>query len=314
LAEQTGQLEREQRLALPAALAAFVSAALWVAYVVYILGAIKRVNNSKYQNSTQLKSIHNQPTQYLVSTVIEALAVIVMIGALVYLYQAIRARRQQIPKVTLVLAIAAPLLFGIVVIVAQVHANHVAQQFAHHGVTAGKAGDERAKKLLTHAGGVYLGLDLAATLGLAAAFILLSVNGMRAGLLSRFIGVLGIVVGAAQVLLLGSTPAVLLVLIFLIALGLLFLDRWPNGRGPAWGVLEAIPWPQPPRKGVFERSDGGGGRPARRGGATAADVRGANGGGTPDTANGGPAQPEAAPAAASGTHSRSKKRKRKRRG
>jgi hypothetical protein len=27
------------------------------------------------------------------------------------------------------------------------------------------------------------------------------------------------------------------------ALGLLFLDRWPGGRGPAWQTGEAIPWP-----------------------------------------------------------------------
>ncbi|MEJ7715557.1 MAG: hypothetical protein WKF40_07580 [Thermoleophilaceae bacterium] len=24
---------------------------------------------------------------------------------------------------------------------------------------------------------------------------------------------------------------------------MLFLDRWPNGRGPAWSAVEAIPWP-----------------------------------------------------------------------
>ena len=27
------------------------------------------------------------------------------------------------------------------------------------------------------------------------------------------------------------------------ALGLLFLNRWPGGRGPAWQTGEAIPWP-----------------------------------------------------------------------
>jgi hypothetical protein len=314
LAEQTGQLERERRLALPAALSAFVSAALSLGYVVYALSAIKRINNPKYQNAAQLHSIHSQPTQYLVEAALEAVATIAMIGALVYLYQAIRARRQQIPTFTLVLAIAAPIIFGVVLIVAQIHENQVAQQFVHHGVTAGKAGDQRAKRLITHGGGVYLGLDLISTLGLAATFILLSLNGMRAGLLSRFLGVLGIIVGAAQVLLLGSTPAFVLELIFLIALGLLFLNRWPNGRGPAWGVLEAIVWPQPARRGAFARSGGGDGA-RNAGGATAADVRGGNRGAVPETTNGAPPQPQgAASAAASGAHSRSKKRKRKRRG
>ena len=32
-------------------------------------------------------------------------------------------------------------------------------------------------------------------------------------------------------------------LFWIVALGMLFLNRWPNGRGPAWSVVEAIPWP-----------------------------------------------------------------------
>lgn len=309
MAEPTGQLERERRLALPAALSAFLSAAVSLGYVVYLIGAIKRVNNPKYQNSAQLRSIHSQPTQYVVSATLEALATILMIGALVYLYQAIRARREQIPKVTLIVAIAAPILYGVVLVVAQVHELHVAKQFID-GVTAGKRGDNRAKSLITHGGALYLVLDLVATLGLAASFILLSINGMRAGLLSRFLGILGIIVGAAQVLLLGSTPAFVLELVFLIALGLLFLNRWPNGRGPAWSTLEAIPWPTPPgRRGAFAGRDGGTRASSAGDGArTAVATNGAATNGEP------PSPASAAPAASASGHSRSKKRKRKRRG
>jgi hypothetical protein len=66
---------------------------------------------------------------------------------------------------------------------------------------------------------------------------------MRAGVLSKFMGIVGIIVGVLFVIpILGSVP---IVEVFWVgALGLLFLDRWPQGgRGPAWDSGEAIPWP-----------------------------------------------------------------------
>jgi hypothetical protein len=67
-------------------------------------------------------------------------------------------------------------------------------------------------------------------------------------------GVLGAIVGALYVLPLFTGPYPV-ELFWLVALGVLFLGRWPGGRGPAWDTGEAIPWPQPergPRRGVEE--------------------------------------------------------------
>ena len=38
-------------------------------------------------------------------------------------------------------------------------------------------------------------------------------------------------------------PGAFVQLFWIVALGMLFLGRWPNGRGPAWSVVEAVPWP-----------------------------------------------------------------------
>jgi hypothetical protein len=38
-------------------------------------------------------------------------------------------------------------------------------------------------------------------------------------------------------------PATFIQLFWIVALGVLFLNRWPNGRGPAWSAVEVIPWP-----------------------------------------------------------------------
>ena len=51
-----------------------------------------------------------------------------------------------------------------------------------------------------------------------------------------------IVAGVVTVLFRGSGP---IEAFWFIAVGLLLLDRWPNGRGPAWETGEATPWPTP---------------------------------------------------------------------
>jgi hypothetical protein len=69
---------------------------------------------------------------------------------------------------------------------------------------------------------------------------MIALNAMRAGLLSRFMGILGIFVGILLVIPLGIP---ILQLFWFGALGLLLLNRWPGGRGPAWQTGEAMPWP-----------------------------------------------------------------------
>jgi hypothetical protein len=89
---------------------------------------------------------------------------------------------------------------------------------------------------------VVSGLGLGATFALAFAAVMIAMNAMRTGLLSRFMGVLGIGMGVMLILPLGIQP--LLQLFWLGALGVLFLGRWPGaGRGPAWETGEPIPWP-----------------------------------------------------------------------
>ena len=78
---------------------------------------------------------------------------------------------------------------------------------------------------------------------MALSYVLVSMNAMRAGLLSRFMGILGVIVGALLVLPLLPGGGNFLQLFWVVALGFLFLGRWPNGRGPAWDVVEPVPWP-----------------------------------------------------------------------
>ena len=76
---------------------------------------------------------------------------------------------------------------------------------------------------------------------LAFAFVLIGLNAMRVGLLTRFMGVLAIIVGVLFVIPLGPLPIVQA--FWLGALVPLFAMRWPAGQPPAWVTGRAEPWP-----------------------------------------------------------------------
>src|SRR5207302_1170656 len=106
---------------------------------------------------------------------------------------------------------------------------------------------------------------------LAIGVVLVAQGARRAGLLSNFLGILGIIVGALLFVPLFGRPPVI-AYFWTIALGFLFIDRWPGGRGPAWESGEATPWPtaaemreQQKAAGGGDGRDGGNGRPSDRG-------------------------------------------------
>jgi hypothetical protein len=85
-------------------------------------------------------------------------------------------------------------------------------------------------------------------------FVMLPLRARRAGLLSPFMSILGVLCGILLVL--PVLPPVILQAFWLGAIGALFLGKWPGGRGPAWETGEADPWPSPAqRRGLAGPSD-----------------------------------------------------------
>ncbi|MEN3281081.1 MAG: hypothetical protein V7607_2221, partial [Solirubrobacteraceae bacterium] len=156
----------------------------------------------------------------------------------------------------------------------------------------------------------------AAALALGFAFVLISLNAMRVGLLTRFMGVLGIIVGVTFVLPLDQQGIIRV--FWLGALGVLFLGRMPSGMPKAWTTGSAEPWPsqqqlreqrQAARAERGAPADGdGAARPEPQGRASPSERTPAK---APPPAPPSPRRPD--PAAAGTEHSASKKRKRKRR-
>ena len=76
------------------------------------------------------------------------------------------------------------------------------------------------------------------SLTLAVGLILVSLNAMRVGLLTRLMGYIGIVAGAMLVLF----PLPVVQIFWMGALAALFFGRWPGGDPPAWRTGKAEPW------------------------------------------------------------------------
>src|SRR4051794_4903100 len=174
-----------------------------------------------------------------------------------------------------------------------------------------------------HGGGLLMAGTVLGLLGLfamAASFVMVAVAAMRVGLLTRFVGVLGAIVGVLQILGPLSTGSFIVTAFWLAMVGILLLGRWPTGAPPAWEAGEARPWPsqQEIREQREQARAHRGGRGRRRGGGggprpAAGPPRGgrARGGGGP----GAPAPPPGAgPAPAAPSPATSARKKRKRRG
>jgi hypothetical protein len=104
--------------------------------------------------------------------------------------------------------------------------------------------DAFAEQLLDDSGGVTVGSSLLfpALLGMIVAMVYVPLQALRAGLLTRFFGTLGMALGVSLILL---PPAPVLLALWFGYLGLLVVARVPGGRPPAWETGEAIPWPRP---------------------------------------------------------------------
>jgi hypothetical protein len=181
---------------------------------------------------------NDNATGVLLSSVLQGLGYFAFGWALTYLASATRARRPAFPRAFVYLPLAAGVLQGISTITAAVATNTAISDFLAGPRTVDRAIDIGASGL-----GVFATLlGLPGALGLALALVLICLNAMRIGLLTRFMGVLGIITGALQIIPLGG-PLPVVQCFWLLLLSILLLGRWPQGQPPAWRTGRAEPWP-----------------------------------------------------------------------
>lgn len=253
--EHEQQLALERRASRPAAAAAILSILLIVGSQV-VLQLV--VYESRPDSTAQfLIAFDQEPPGALISGVLQSLSYLALGIVLWFLFGATRYRRSEVPGWAIYTVYIGPILLAVGGVLGILDRIDLAHQFADSGVTSGRAGVERAKDLLNDRGILSGTLTSAGGLALALSLVLISLNAMRAGLLSRFMGYMGIVVGALLVLPLFPGPPIVQIF-WLGSLAAVFLNHWPNGRGPAWESGRAEPWPSAAqlRQGSADQRDG----------------------------------------------------------
>ena len=185
---------------------------------------------------------------YLASGIFQALGVALLFLVLRYLYRVTKYRREELPKGVWPLATVAPLALGLLALAGTLQQLAVVERVTEALPLPPADAKQLAEDEQAEGPAVIIGiLGSVAALTIAAVFILLSQNARKAGLLTNFIGIIGIIVGAFLVIgpLIGSVlgPIPIVQWFFLIALALLFLGYWPGGRPRAWETGEEEPWP-----------------------------------------------------------------------
>jgi hypothetical protein len=232
------QLQWEARWAVPAAIAAFGAGLLTLVTVPLFVPEDRKGIKA---TADFLLTVDDKPGQFVTSTVVSAIAALLLAGVFLYLFRAVTARSGGIPEWFIYLVIAAPVAYAASRLAYSIETVDIADDFASGSPIRGEAGNQRATDLLT-IGPVLGGLQIAGSVGVAFLFVMLSLRARRVGLLTPFMGILGAICGALIVLPLAGVSFIVQGF-WLAALGAVFLGRWPGGRGPAWETGEATPWP-----------------------------------------------------------------------
>jgi hypothetical protein len=183
--------------------------------------------------------LHDKSLPLLLGAIVAALGFLCIAYALTYLASATRARRPEFPKIATYTGLVGAVLFAVSSVF-----SRVAQDIAISDFLDGPRTVQAADELLSNGLLVFAQiLSLPAVLALGLGFVFIGLNAMRAGLLTRFMGALGMMIGVFLVLPLLPFIATLIQVFWFGALGLMFLGRWPGGMPPAWITGKAEPWP-----------------------------------------------------------------------
>jgi hypothetical protein len=265
-------------------LAAAAGILVMAAVVIQLGGPHVKVN----EQTLGLVTEHKRFARDLIGSIISAIGFVALAWTLGYLWGCARARDPDIkPRFTGIMAVVGCLLSAVSVVAYITNYGIQANHFVSHGSQT----YPEANALLTKVSLVIP--QLTNDLGLlltAVGLVLVSMSAMRVGLLTRFLGYLGIIAGILTIL--PVVPIPIIEAYWLLALAYLISGRWPSGVPPAWSSGRVERWPgrpagRPPREPLLGR---GRAKPATE-----------------------PAAPPARAPAPTSTRSTTPKRKRKRR-
>jgi hypothetical protein len=230
-------LERERRRGRVVGIVALLSVlTVWATVIFANSGTVTatgapgvRVDERAFDRAKQLVDFHDGLRDQAIAAGLRCVGLLLTIVVGAHLYAMVRRRNPAVSRRLLWVAVAGPVLVAAATIFGFLALRDVADAF----VSSGPRTSDRARDLANSSG----------TLNAAGAFDLLSrvafglwvawasIQAMRVGLLTRFLGYWGVGAGGALVLLpVGDA----MFIGWLASIGILSLGYWPGGRPPAW--------------------------------------------------------------------------------
>ena len=221
-------------------LAAAAGVLVMAAVLVQLGGPHVKVNEQTLGLVTENKRF----TRDLLGSILSALGFFALAWTLGYLWGCTRAREPNVkPRFIGPLAVTGAVLSGISVVAYVVAYGAQAHDFVNNGSQT----YPQANALLTKP--FLVVPQITNDFGLllvAVGLVLVSLNAMRIGLLTRFMGYLGIIAGILTIIPLVPIPIV--EAYWLLALAYLLSGRWPSGVPPAWTTGRVERWPPSQRQ------------------------------------------------------------------
>jgi hypothetical protein len=250
-------LEREARKGPRAGLAALAAAVLAIVtgvapqaiYAdsprVYLIDALRDSAGQSVGRAglktAEILFLNQKATALLLAAIAQALMTLLIGYVLIYLHDAATTRGATTPRVARALVLFGAIASAIANIGLQIAVMIRAHEFATSADHSTHAAHEvlRAPAILA-----FSAVGTFGSLAFAGGFVMVAIAAMRVGLLTRFLGILGAIVGVLVVLGPATGSSSFIVESFwLLMLGALLLGRWPTGVPRAWTEGVAAPWP-----------------------------------------------------------------------
>ena len=194
----------------------------------------------------QLQYIGDHPLPYLIGPLLSAIGGLLIFFVLAFLFRATRARGGPLAQIALIAIAVGSISYAVGSAVVGVMRVVEGMNLASDATNADALDAISSGPIV--AGTV---IQLLGSLSLGFAFVLIGLHAMRVGLLTRFMGILGMIAGATFVIPLDQQGIIRS--FWLGAVGFLIAGRWPSPV-PAWETGKAEPWPsrQPRARGGAE--------------------------------------------------------------
>ncbi|MGH2911933.1 MAG: hypothetical protein ACRDJ3_05600 [Solirubrobacteraceae bacterium] len=221
--------------------------------------ALKGIANPPVSpRAAEVKYIDHHAFGLVAGSVLTAIAIVALTLVLLFLADSTRFRRPESFPAARPLVLAGGIGYALLNLL---HEAILAIE-AHKFATGQDFTNKAVEKALLSSGstGITLGLlGLIAALALTVGMIAVSVGAMRAGLVPRWFSVLGVLSGLLFLPFFATATLQLIPTFWLVATGILLMERWPGGDPPAWAAGESRPWPTQAEVRAKREAEKGGG-------------------------------------------------------